>query len=78
VIEKEPVAANSDGNSDALLDPHVVARMLGVSEGSLYAYRRSGIGPAFVQFGTGRKPIIRYRLEDVQSWILKHRVEATK
>jgi len=74
VNEGKPAA--SDGTD--LLDPHVVARMLGISEGSLYAYRRRGIGPAFVKFGTGRKPIIRYRREDIEEWILEQRVEASK
>jgi len=74
VIEQEPAA----GNGAALLDAHEVARILGVSEGSLYMYRRRGIGPAFVKFGTGRKPIIRYRVEDVEAWIIQQRVEATK
>ncbi len=71
-IEKTPAA----DNGDELLTPDRAARLLGVSEGCLRGYRRRGIGPAFVKFGSGHKPVIRYRREDVRAWILEQRAKA--
>jgi predicted DNA-binding transcriptional regulator AlpA len=49
----------------ALLRPEEVARLLGISLARLQAWRRKGVGPAFIAYPRG----VRYRLDDVRSWL---------
>lgn len=55
----------------ALLKPFDVARRLHTTERSLMLWRKQGLGPAFVRMNSRT---IRYRPEDVDAWLMTHRV----
>lgn len=50
--------------SSPLLDPEAVARRYGVTAHTLYRWRKSGYGPAYIRIGHRRL----YRLDDLQRW----------
>lgn len=52
-------------NGVALLNTADVAKMLGVSEGSVHMWRARGVGPKYIKMG---RPVF-YRAEDVRAWI---------
>lgn len=52
-----------------LLRPAEAAVLLTVHADTLARWRREGKGPRFVKFGTGRTAIIRYRREDLETYI---------
>jgi hypothetical protein len=54
-----------------LLDPNETGRILDLTVGSLANWRHKGIGPKFIRVG-GR---IKYRREDLASWIEQRCVE---
>jgi predicted DNA-binding transcriptional regulator AlpA len=62
---KGPRRARGPGGS-VLLTPRQVARQMGVTPGTLEAWRLRGGGPKFVRVS---KRCIRYRRQDVESWI---------
>lgn len=49
------------------------ARMCGLSPGTLQKWRVVGRGPAFVKAGNA----VRYRVEDVEAWIVSRRRTST-
>jgi predicted DNA-binding transcriptional regulator AlpA len=49
-----------------LFSPQSLARFLGLTESTLYTWRRTGKGPPWFRFETGP---VRYRPEDVQAWL---------
>ena len=57
-----------------LLDPNEAARSLNLSPGTLANWRCRGIGPRFIRVGIG-KARIKYRREDLASWIDQRCVE---
>ena len=59
-----------------LLSPREMADLLGLTQSGFYALRRRGCGPPFVSVGGGRKPTLRYRLEDVQRWLEENTMRA--
>jgi hypothetical protein len=60
-----------------LLTPQIVAAMLDVHPDTLARWRRRGDGPPFVKLGTGRTSAIRYRREDVDTYIEANVHEST-
>jgi excisionase family DNA binding protein len=48
------------------------ARLLSISHRTLQAWRRTGVGPAFVKMGRS----VRYRQHDVLAWAERHRHSA--
>ena len=60
-----------DHISEALLDPPITARLLGVKPRTLEGWRRRGRGPAFVRLG-GKT--VRYRRKDLDRWLAERTV----
>lgn len=60
-----------DQASDRLMREDEVADLLGMSIFTLQTWRRPGMsrGPRWVNVGTDRRSIIRYRESDIQAWI---------
>ena len=54
---------------ERLLKDKEAANVLQISTKTLERYRAAGTGPAYVRIGG----FIRYRMEDVISWIVTHR-----
>ena len=55
-----------------LLDGHEAAHYLGLhNAGTLCNWRVQGVGPAYVRIGKN----IRYRVADLDEWIVSRRVE---
>lgn len=52
-----------------LLTTEQAAQLVGVSERTLWRWSRSGLMPAPLQIGAGRKPAIRFRKDDLLEWI---------
>jgi len=52
--------------TDSLLDERQVARMIGMSIGSLRRWRLVGQGPPFIRVG---RRGVRYKPEDLASWL---------
>lgn len=59
-------------NSNKMLNPAEAAEFLGISKVSLARLRAAETGPAYFKPSPG---IVRYSLEDLQAWMLSHRVE---
>ena len=57
----------------SLLDTKAVAQHLGVKPNTLAQWRIKGDGPIFVYVGRS----VRYRPEDVESWIAQRRCQST-
>jgi len=53
-----------------VFDEHHAAPYIGFSAAALRAWRRQGRGPAYIQVGRS----IRYRLNDLDSWLAAHEV----
>ena len=60
-----------------LLKTTDVARLLGVANGTLRAWRSQGIGPSYCQMN-GHYGVVRYRLQDVMAWLAEQVVHPTK
>ena len=58
-------AASSKANATPLLTIEEVAELIGVYSSTLRAWRRKGIGPAYIK---GPR-IVRYSIAAVQEWI---------
>ena len=55
---------------EGLLTTNDLSGIIGISEGRLRAWRSRGIGPPWCKLvGSGRAGSVRYRMEDVSSWI---------
>jgi len=52
-----------------LLTPKEAAVILGTTEKTLSGQRNKGTGPVFLKLGTHRKSSVRYREDDLQSYI---------
>ena len=52
-----------------LLTSRQVAQLLGIGERTLWRWSRSGICPAPVKIGKGRRAAVRYRRSDLDAWI---------
>ena len=57
-----------------LLTQREAAQLLRLSERSLERYRVSGFGPRYVKAGHSA---VRYRIEDVETWIASRVVRST-
>lgn len=55
-------------NVNDLLNTREAAVLVGVSEALLMRLRRSGGGPKFLRVGTGVRPRVRYRRQDLEAW----------
>jgi predicted site-specific integrase-resolvase len=62
-------------NRHVLSGPEV-ANLLGIQEQTLRAWRVKGNGPVYVRFG-GPRGRVRYRLEDVETWLTDQRYKST-
>lgn len=60
-----------------LLKTTDVARLLGMSDGTLRAWRARGIGPSYTQMN-GHYGVVRYRRKDVMAWLAEQVVHPTK
>lgn len=49
-----------------------LAEMLGVSEGTLRNWRASKRGPPFIKLGKSIQAEVRYREDDIKSWLKKN------
>ena len=67
-IEKSEKTGGAESGPRLLL-ASAVAERLGVSEPTLARWRRQGRGPKFVKLSRGRSGLVRYRHEDVDSFI---------
>jgi predicted DNA-binding transcriptional regulator AlpA len=56
-----------------LLNTRQAAERCGLSRRTLEKYRLTGGGPLYIQLGTA----VRYRVEDLESWIAAHRRRST-
>jgi predicted DNA-binding transcriptional regulator AlpA len=56
------------------LDTTQVAKILGMSAGTLELWRRQGQGPAFHKFGRA----VRYFVQDVNDWANEHGFKGAK
>ncbi len=61
---------NNDRKSIAF-DERTAARLVNVSQSYLRQLRMAGKGPAYCRLGR----TIRYRIVDVEKWLVGHRVE---
>ncbi len=66
----------SIAEGDFLRTPDV-ARLLGVADGTLRAWRSQGIGPSYCQMN-GHYGVVRYRLEDVMAWLAEQVVHPAR
>lgn len=68
-----------DTNTDQLLKPVEVARLLNVTTKTLREWRRATPrqGPAVCKLGDGRSSSVRYRRQAVETW-LDERTHPTK
>lgn len=57
--------ATANNSIDALLNEHDVARITGLSVASVRRWRLFRQGPKYLKIGSA----VRYRLEDVRSWL---------
>lgn len=53
--------------------PPQAAKLTGFSLRALEAMRARRIGPAYVKVGRAKNSPIRYRLDDIHSWMQSHR-----
>lgn len=60
-----------------LLTPTEAARYLALSVSTLERFRVTGNGPAFVKLGTARTAPVRYKFDDLESWVASGRRPAT-
>lgn len=51
-------------------DTDTVANWLGLRPSTLRTWRSTGRGPNFVRFGDGARQTVRYRLVDIERYIL--------
>ena len=66
----------SIAEGDFLRTPDV-ARLLGVADGTLRAWRSQGIGPSYCQMN-GHYGAVRYSLEDLKTWLAEQVVHPSK
>lgn len=59
-----------------LLHPREVARRYNMTPESLANWRREGKGPAFIRLGSGKRPRVMYRMDDVIEWEQRNAREA--
>ena len=52
-----------------LLRPAEAARLLGIGERTLWRHSRSGMAPAPLKIGDGRRAAVRYRRSELLAWI---------
>ncbi len=69
-----------DGVTSRLLTAEEVARILGLSEGTLKCWRvrRRRDGPPFVKLGSRPRGRVRYRLEDIMAYIEQGRRDVAR
>lgn len=51
-----------------------LAELIGFDPDSIEAMRRRGEGPPYVRIGDGKRPAIRYNVDDVNAWLRAHTV----
>lgn len=56
-----------------LLHPNQVAQRYGITPETLSNWRRERKGPHFIRLGTGKRPRVMYRLDDVLEWERKQK-----
>lgn len=49
-----------------------LAEMLGVSEGTLRNWRANKQGPPFIKLGKSKQAEVRYKIDDINSWLSKN------
>ncbi len=62
--------APSTGLYGPYFDTDFAAHFLGFRPSTLRTWRRTGRGPNFVRFGDGARQTVRYRLVDIERYIL--------
>ena len=67
-----------DPTDDVLLDSADVARLLKIKVGTVHGWRQTGEGPVYCKVGNGPNALIRYRRQDVNSFIDKRIRQKTK
>jgi hypothetical protein len=45
------------------------APLIGIRPGTLNKWRQYKIGPAYVEYGNGKKPRIKYRVDDLRTFL---------
>jgi hypothetical protein len=66
--ERERIDAERRQFDADFMQPGEVARLLGVTTGTLRAWRSRGRGPAFVRLGDQRQSRVRYPVAAVAAW----------
>ncbi len=56
-------------HSQGLLNERAVAKILGLSLGSLRRWRLRGEGPPYLKLGSGRGGAVRYPLVALDAWL---------
>lgn len=59
------------------VDTRQAAAMTGLSPATLETYRCRGGGPRFVRYGHGGRGAVRYRVDELLSWMEKRTVAST-
>jgi predicted DNA-binding transcriptional regulator AlpA len=52
-----------------LLTTEQLADYLAIEAHTVYVWRTSGKGPKWLKLNPGKQSVVRYRLEDVESWL---------
>ena len=55
-----------------LLTPIQVALCLSVSTHTLQGWRSNSIGPKYIKLGSGINASVRYRSDELESWLNQH------
>lgn len=59
--------------AEPLLDPKETAALLGCTESALALWRKQHRGPSYIRVG---QRLVRYRQQDLVSWLELHRVDS--
>lgn len=62
--------APSTGLDGPYFDTDTVASFLGMRPSTLRTWRSTGRGPNFVRFGDGARQTVRYRLVDIERYVM--------
>lgn len=72
-IAQPAVMHVTDNISPQYLSTPQVAKLTGFSVRALETMRAKHVGPIYIKVGNNKNSAIRYHLQDIQEWMLKHR-----
>lgn len=70
------IMAANDSQPPLALRPRDAARMLGVSERTLWGWTKAGIVPC-VRIGIGKRKTVLYPVADLQGWLARRAADLT-